>query len=43
VFAKGNWITEIVELFTQFEIEDRQFLDKLMGAAQKEQASGINK
>lgn len=42
VFAKGNWIPEMVELLTQFEIEDRQFLPKLMAEAKKKQASGIS-
>lgn len=40
-FQKGEWIPEMVELFTQFEIEDRQLLTQLMGEARKEQASGI--
>lgn len=42
VFAKGNWISEMVELLTQFEIEDRQLLPKLMAEAKKKQASGIS-
>jgi hypothetical protein len=41
VFQKGDWIPEMVELFTQFEIEDRQLLPKLMMEAKKKQASGI--
>ena len=42
VFAKGNWIPEIVELLTKFEIEDHQLLPILMAEAKKRQASGIS-
>ncbi|THJ21979.1 MAG: hypothetical protein CAF45_010985 [Nitrospira sp. CG24E] len=42
VFAKGDWIPEMVELLTQFEIEDRQFFPKLMVEAEKKQAGGIS-
>lgn len=42
VFVKGNWIAEIAELFTQFEIEDRQFLTKLMVGAERKYASGLS-
>ena len=42
-FAKGNWIPEIAELFTQFEIEDNQFLTRLMIEAEKKHASGLSK
>lgn len=41
VFARGSWIPEMVDLFTKFEIEDRQLLPKLMAEAQRKQASGI--
>ena len=41
VFRKGDWIPEMVELFTQFEIEDREILPKLMMEAQRKQAGGI--
>jgi len=43
VFARGSWIPEIVDLFTKFEIEDRQLLPKLMAEAQSKQANGIGK
>ena len=41
VFRKGNWIAEISELFTQFEIEASQFLSKLMTADEKKRASRL--
>jgi hypothetical protein len=38
---KGDWIPEIVELFTKFEIEDDQLLSKLMIEAKTKQAREI--
>jgi hypothetical protein len=41
-FVKGVWIPEIVELATKFDIEDKQFIPKLMASVQAKKAGGIN-
>lgn len=41
VFGKGDWIPEIVDLFTKFDIEDRQLFPKLMTEVRRKQDSGI--
>jgi hypothetical protein len=41
LFAKGDWIPEIVELFTKLEIEDRQLIPKSTAEFEKKLADRI--
>jgi hypothetical protein len=41
IFVKGVWIPEIVELATKFDIEDKQFIPKLMASVQAKRVMGF--